>query len=73
MQRKDATCLTPRAWRVGDWAGRRRGNDMDLGVGNGPAIEGPGEMLTLGMAGRPTLDQLSGDGVDILRARLEAT
>jgi uncharacterized protein (TIGR03083 family) len=45
--------------------------DMTWTHGEGPEVQGKGEALLLAMCGRPTvLDELSGDGVETLRTRL---
>lgn len=44
--------------------------DVDATVGDGPRVEGPGRSLVCALAGRrPFLDDLTGPGVDALRAR----
>jgi uncharacterized protein (TIGR03083 family) len=44
--------------------------DTDLSVGSGPVVEGPAISLLLAASGRPSgVDDLSGPGVDTLRAR----
>ena len=49
---------------------RLEASDVDWSKGDGPLVRGPGEALALAMAGRTiVLDELEGDGVDILRAR----
>jgi uncharacterized protein (TIGR03083 family) len=46
-------------------------DDVDWSSGAGPQIEGPMESLILAMAGRPAgLEDLTGDGLDVLRSRL---
>jgi uncharacterized protein (TIGR03083 family) len=48
-----------------------RATDVDWTVGSGPEVLGTGEALLLAMAGRTeTLDELSGDGLPLLRSRL---
>jgi uncharacterized protein (TIGR03083 family) len=45
--------------------------DVGFDAGSGPEVAGPGEALLLAMAGRRvTLDQLTGDGLPALTARL---
>lgn len=45
--------------------------DVDATIGDGPRLEGPGRSILAALAGRaPFLDDLSGPGVDVLRARL---
>jgi uncharacterized protein (TIGR03083 family) len=45
--------------------------DIEWSAGDGPAVEGPGEAIVLVAAGRRVaLDDLSGDGVAVLRERL---
>lgn len=47
--------------------------DVDWATGDGPEIRGPGEALALAMVGRPVvLDELNGDGVEVLRTRMPA-
>jgi uncharacterized protein (TIGR03083 family) len=47
--------------------------DVDLVVGDGDRIEGPGRSLVCALAGRaPFVDDLSGPGVDVLRSRLRS-
>ena len=56
--------------------GRTRGlrfvaTDVSWSRGNGPEIRGAGEAIAMAIAGRPAaLDDLSGNGVETLRARL---
>ncbi|MGF6881477.1 uncharacterized protein (TIGR03083 family) [Nocardia sp. GAS34] len=46
--------------------------DLDWSSGSGPEVRGTGEALALAIAGRPVvLDELDGDGVPVLRARME--
>jgi uncharacterized protein (TIGR03083 family) len=50
---------------------RLRATDQDWSAGDGPEVAGPSEALALAAAGRAVaLDDLTGDGVPILRARL---
>lgn len=45
---------------------------VDAGLpsfGEGPAVSGTGEAIMMAMAGRPTLGELSGEGVDEWRER----
>ena len=50
-----------------------RPTDIDCALGDGPALEGPGEAIVMAAAGRSdALEDLSGDGVEILRSRLAA-
>lgn len=45
--------------------------DVSWSKGAGPEVRGPGEALALAMAGRGVaMDELTGDGVDLLRSRL---
>jgi len=44
-----------------------RATDLEWSSGSGPTVEGPAESLMMAMAGRPVLDELSGDGVERLR------
>ena len=44
--------------------------DVDYSAGSGAKIEGAGEAIILGLMGRPTLDELAGDGVAKLRSLL---
>jgi uncharacterized protein (TIGR03083 family) len=45
--------------------------DVDHAVGDGPEVRGPADPLVLAMSGRPVgLDELTGDGVDLLRTRI---
>ena len=47
-----------------------KATDTSWTTGTGPLVEGPALALLMGMTGRkPHLDQLSGDGVEVLRAR----
>jgi uncharacterized protein (TIGR03083 family) len=49
---------------------RARANDFDWSTGAGPEVSGPMVALLLAMCGRKAaLDELSGDGVEILRGR----
>lgn len=49
---------------------RLQATDADFSHGDGPLVEGPAQFLALAITGRqPALDHLSGDGVDVLRAR----
>ena len=41
--------------------------DLDWSTGSGQGVEGPAESILMAMAGRPVLDELTGDGVDRLR------
>ena len=41
--------------------------DLDWSWGAGQSVEGPAEAMMLAMAGRPTHDELSGPGVELLR------
>jgi uncharacterized protein (TIGR03083 family) len=46
--------------------------DLDWKAGEGPTVEGPGEALLLALSQRPVaLDELSGDGLEPFRKRLE--
>lgn len=46
---------------------RLQPSDLDWSWGDGQVVEGPAEAMMLAMAGRPTHDELSGPGVDLLR------
>ena len=47
--------------------------DLDWSHGAGPEVRGKGEALLLALTGRPVvLDELSGDGVAVLRSRVAA-
>jgi uncharacterized protein (TIGR03083 family) len=47
--------------------------DVAWSRGDGPEVRGPGEAIVMAIAGRSVaLDDLSGDGVDVLRSRLRA-
>jgi uncharacterized protein (TIGR03083 family) len=47
-----------------------RASDAEWSVGRGPEVNGPGIAIVLAIAGRPAgLDQLSGDGVALLKER----
>ena len=47
-----------------------RATDADWSVGEGPEVTGPGLAIVQAIAGRSAgLDQLSGDGAAILKAR----
>jgi uncharacterized protein (TIGR03083 family) len=49
---------------------RLRATDIDWTTGDGPEVAGPGEALLMAMCGRKVvLDDLTGDGVAVLRAR----
>ena len=43
--------------------------DTDWSYGTGVELSGPGEALILAIAGRPTLDELDGPGVEVLAER----
>lgn len=46
-------------------------SDVDVVIGEGDRIEGPGRSIVCALAGRrPFLDDLTGPGIDVLRARL---
>ncbi len=46
--------------------------DLDWRAGAGPAVEGPGEALLMALSQRPAaLAELSGEGLDAFRRRLE--
>ena len=48
-----------------------KATDSDWSAGDGPEVSGPGNSLLLAIAGRPAaLDDLSGDGVAVLRERM---
>ena len=44
--------------------------DFAWSSGDGPLIEGTGEAILMAVAGRPTLDELTGDGAATLRSRV---
>lgn len=45
--------------------------DLEWERGDGPPVHGPGEALALAMVGRAAvLDELDGDGVELLRLRI---
>lgn len=47
-----------------------RATDIDLTIGNGPAVEGPALPLLLAVSGRKVaLDELTGPGVETMRGR----
>lgn len=47
-----------------------RATDLSWSTGEGPLVEGPALALLMAMTGRkPHLDQLTGDGVEVLRGR----
>ena len=49
-----------------------RADDGPFGAGRGPLVFGSTVALVMGMAGRPPyLDELSGPGVQLLRARIQ--
>ena len=49
-----------------------KATDTDWSFGEGPIVEGPLQSLVLAMSGRADpLDELTGEGVDILRSRLQ--
>ena len=49
---------------------RLRATDTDWSTGEGPEVAGPAMSLAMAVAGRPqAIDDLSGDGVDVLRSR----
>lgn len=64
---------TPRAAKA--FGGGAKGvqlapTDVDLELGDGPRLEGPGRSMLCALAGRSAyLDELSGPGVDVLRSR----
>ena len=46
--------------------------DVDWSRGGGPEVRGPGEAIAMAVAGRrAALNDLDGDGVDLLRSRLD--
>ena len=48
-------------------------DDLDWSHGDGPEVRGAGEAILLVATGRPVaLDELKGDGVDVLRSRMAA-
>lgn len=50
---------------------RLEATDQAWTHGDGPAVSGPGEALALALTGRAVaLEQLTGSGVEVLRARL---
>lgn len=53
---------------------RLAASDLDWSHGDGPELTGPAASLLLTMTGRPgALDDLSGDGVQLLRTRMAPT
>jgi len=50
---------------------RLRATDSDWSHGSGPEVSGPTLALLMAMVSRPLFASLSGDGLDILRARIE--
>ena len=47
--------------------------DVEWSHGQGPEVQGTGEAILLALTGRPVvLDELTGDGVATLRARIAA-
>lgn len=42
-------------------------DDVDWSYGAGPEVTGPGESLLMALAGRDTLDELAGEGLDKIR------
>ncbi|HEX4394858.1 MAG TPA: hypothetical protein VH084_25440 [Mycobacterium sp.] len=51
-----------------------RADDGRFVAGRGPLVTGPTVALVMGMAGRPPyLDDLSGPGVQLIRARIQGT
>ena len=49
---------------------RLQATDADWSTGEGPLVEGPAKILVTAMTGRrATLDQLTGEGVEVLRGR----
>jgi hypothetical protein len=52
---------------------RLEATDVGWSHGAGPEVGGPGEAILLTASGRPVaIDELEGDGVEALRARLAA-
>jgi hypothetical protein len=48
--------------------------DLTWSRGDGPEIQGAGEAIVMAIGGRPAaLDDLTGDGVEVLRTRLAST
>lgn len=53
---------------------RLRATDLDWSAGHGAEVRGPGEALLMALAGRPSaLDDLAGEGTDILTRRMRTT
>jgi len=49
---------------------RLQATDADWSTGDGPLVEGPAKVLITAMTGRrATLDQLTGEGVEVMRGR----
>ena len=69
---KDVTnSLLPGKKRVAELSLRATDMDWSAGTVGAPEVSGPGEALLLAMCGRPAaLDDLSGAGVETLRARI---
>lgn len=67
LEERNGSFITPREKLDGL---RFVATDLDFAAGDGPTVEGPAVSLALAMAGRPTFDEVSGDGVDTLRSRL---
>lgn len=51
---------------------RLEATDLDWSFGDGALVSGSAEAILLGCLRRPTLDELTGDGVEVLRGRLAA-
>lgn len=63
--------LLPGKKRIADLSLRATDMEWSAGTPGGPEVSGPGEALLLAIAGRPAaLADLSGPGVDTLRARI---
>lgn len=42
-------------------------DDLDWSFGSGPAVSGPAESLLMLLGGRDVIDELSGDGIELIR------
>jgi uncharacterized protein (TIGR03083 family) len=68
---KTSASFLPAKKRINGLHLRATDLDWEAGTADGPEVAGPGEALLMAMAGRPAaLDDLSGPGVDALRARI---
>lgn len=79
IQPRQLTAVLEKAVTLGDPFGCRQrcegmrlvAPDLDWSWGNGPELRGPGAAVLMGIAGRgAALDQLDGEGVEVLRSRL---